>query len=172
MSGDAPTVAVVTVSDVVAAARSGDETGDLIVELVEGLEFEVVAREVVPDSVAAIEACLRGLVARSIPPAVILTAGGTGLSGSDVTPEATRAVIEREVPGIAEALRAEAREYTPMAVLGRGVCGVAGRSLIINLPGSPRAVGPAFAVLAPVLAHAVATLRTAGSTRHLHEERS
>jgi molybdenum cofactor synthesis domain-containing protein len=171
MSDDAPSVVVVTVSTALATGDGGDdETGDLIVELVEELDFEVSAREVVGDDRSAIEALLRRLVAAE--PGVIITAGGTGLSGGDVTPEATRAVIEREVPGIAEALRAEARDYTPMGVLSRGLCGVAGRTLIINLPGSPRAVGPAFTVLAPVLAHAVATLRAPGGTRHLHEDRS
>src|SRR5271168_2206447 len=100
MSEAAPSVAILTVSGAVAAGHSHDETGDLIAELVEDLEFEVLAREVVDDDVAAIEACLRRLVAAA--PGVILTAGGTGLSGSDVTPEATLAVIDREVPGIAE----------------------------------------------------------------------
>jgi molybdenum cofactor synthesis domain-containing protein len=170
LSDDPPTVAVVTVSAAVAAGRADDETGDLIAELVEDLDFELVAREAVDDDAAAIEACLRRLVAAGA--GVIVTAGGTGLSGTDVTPEATRAVLEREVPGIAEALRAEARDYTPMSALSRGLCGVAGRSLIINLPGSPRAVGPAFAVLAPILGHAVATLRAPGGTRHLHEDRT
>ena len=81
-------------------------------------------------------------------------------------------MIDREVPGLAEALRADARQYTPMGALSRGVCGVAGASLIVNLPGSPRAVGPAFGVLAPVLGHAVDTLRAPGSSRHLHDAAS
>jgi molybdenum cofactor synthesis domain-containing protein len=170
VSDDPISVAIVTVSAAVAAGHADDETGDLIVELVEDLDLEVLAREVVDDDPAAIEACLRRLIAAE--PGVILTAGGTGLSGRDLTPEATLAVIERDVPGLAEALRTESRSYTPMAALSRGVCGVAGRSLIVNLPGSPRAVGPSFAVLAPVLAHAVATLRARGGTRHLHEEHS
>jgi molybdenum cofactor synthesis domain-containing protein len=168
VSDEAPTVAIVTVSSALTAGDGEDATGALLVELVEELEFPVVATEVVPDDRAAIEACLRRLVGERV--GAILTAGGTGLSGGDVTPEATRAVIDREVPGLAEALRADARQYTPMGTLSRGVCGVAGDSLIVNLPGSPRAVGPAFGVLAPVLAHAVATLRAAGSTRHLHDD--
>ncbi len=167
MSDEAPSVAIVTVSSAVAAGESEDATGPLLVELVEELEFPVVAVEVVTDDRAAIEDCLRRLVRDGV--GVVLTAGGTGLSHRDVTPEATRAVIDREVPGLAEALRADARQYTPMGALSRGVCGVAGESLIVNLPGSPRAVGPSFSVLAPVLAHAAATLRARGSTRHLHD---
>ena len=166
-SAEPPTVAIVTVSSSVAAGRSEDVTGALIAELAEELEYPILAREVVDDDLAAIEACLRRLVdARAD---VILTTGGTGLSGADVTPEATLAVIDREVPGLAEALRSDARQYTPMGALSRGVCGVAGASLIVNLPGSPRAVGPAFGVLAPVLGHAVATLQAPASSRHLHD---
>ncbi len=166
MSDEHPSVAIVTVSSSVAAGEGEDLTGPLIAELIEELELPIVAREVVGDDRAAIESCLRRLVdART---GVILTAGGTGLSGTDVTPEATLAVIEREVPGLAEALRADARQYTPMGALSRGVCGVAGATLIVNLPGSARAAGPAIGVLAPLLAHAVATLRTSGSSRHLH----
>jgi molybdenum cofactor synthesis domain-containing protein len=167
VSDEAPSVAVVTVSSSVAVGDSEDATGPLLVELVEELDFPVVAVEVVADERAAIEACLRRLVRERV--GVILTAGGTGLSGADVTPEATLAVIDREVPGLAEALRADARQYTPMGALSRGVCGIAGESLIVNLPGSPRAVAPSFGVLAPVLAHAAATLRASGSTRHLHD---
>ncbi len=166
MSPDAPSVAIVTVSTSVAVGDSEDATGALLAELVAELEFPILAREVITDDRAAIESCLRRLVEAKA--GVILTAGGTGLSATDVTPEATAAVIVRGVPGLAEALRADARQYTPMGALSRGVCGIAGQSLIVNLPGSPRAVGPAFGVLAPVLAHAVATLRASGSTRHLH----
>ncbi len=167
MSSRGASVAIVTVSSSVAAGDGEDVTGALIAELVEELDYPIVAREVVDDDRAAIEACLRRLVGAGA--GVILTAGGTGLSGADVTPEATLAVIDREVPGLAEALRADARQYTPMGTLSRGVCGIAGASLIVNLPGSPRAVGPAFGVLAPVLGHAVATLQAPGSTRHLHD---
>ena len=90
---------------------------------------------------------------------LVLTTGGTGLSPDDVTPEATRAVIERDAPGFAEAMRAESLRHTPMGVLSRAVSGVAGRSLIVNFPGSPKAVRENFAVVAPTLGHAVATLR-------------
>jgi molybdopterin adenylyltransferase len=90
---------------------------------------------------------------------VILTTGGTGLTPDDVTPEATRAVIERDAPGFAEAMRAESLRHTPMGMLSRGVSGTAGHSLIVNLPGSPNSIRELFPVIAPVLAHAVATLR-------------
>jgi molybdopterin adenylyltransferase len=89
---------------------------------------------------------------------LILTTGGTGFTTDDVTPEATRAVIEREAPGIAEAMRAESLRITPMGMLSRGVAGIAGRTLIINFPGSPKSIGELFGVVAPVLPHAVGTL--------------
>ena len=170
MSDEGPSVAIVTVSSSIAAGAGEDATGARIAELVRELRFPLLAHEVVGDDRAEIEACLRRLIDAGA--GVIITAGGTGLSGTDVTPEATRAVIEREVPGLAEALRCEARQHTPMGALSRGLCGVAGASLIVNLPGSPRAVGPAFTVLAPVLGHAVATLRASGSSRHLHREQA
>src|SRR6202011_4814305 len=100
--------------------------------------------------------------------ALILTAGGTGLTIDDVTPEATRAVIEREASGFAEALRAESQRHTPMGMLTRGVSGTAGRTLILNLPGSAKAIGEIFGVLAPTLRHAVATLRSDGGSRAQH----
>ena len=114
------------------------------------------AQEVVSDDAAAIE---RGCAGRWRPGVeLILTTGGTGLTPDDVTPEATLAVIEREVPGLAEAMRAESLKYTPMSMLSRAVTGVAGGSLIINFPGSPKAIAQLFPVVEPVLKHAVATL--------------
>ena len=105
---------------------------------------------------------LRGQVAAGVE--LILTTGGTGLTPDDVTPEATLAVIEREVPGLAEAMRAESLRYTPMSMLSRAVAGVAGGSLIINFPGSPKAIAQLFPVVAPVLRHAVATLHRENGT--------
>jgi molybdopterin adenylyltransferase len=93
---------------------------------------------------------------------LVLTTGGTGLSPRDVTPEATRAVLEREAPGLAEAMRAETARQTPTAMLSRGVCGVRSGALVVNLPGSPKAVRECFAVIRPVLAHAVSTLAGGG----------
>jgi molybdenum cofactor synthesis domain-containing protein len=100
---------------------------------------------------------------------LIVTTGGTGLGPRDNTPEATKRVIEREVPGIAEAIRAESLKVTPMAMISRGVCGVRSATLIVNLPGSPKAVKETFAVIAPVLSHAMDLL--AGRTRHQKEGR-
>ncbi|MDE3132576.1 MAG: MogA/MoaB family molybdenum cofactor biosynthesis protein, partial [Acidobacteriota bacterium] len=117
---------------------------------------EVVARAVVADDRSAIEAWLRGQVETGVE--LILTTGGTGLTPDDVTPEATLAVIEREVPGLAEAMRAASLRHTPMAMLSRAVAGAAGGSLIINFPGSPKAIAQLFPVVEPVLKHAVATL--------------
>ena len=99
---------------------------------------------------------------------VVLTAGGTGLTRDDVTPEASGAVIERLVPGLAEALRAEAVRHTPMGALTRGLAGVARETLIVNLPGSPKAIEEVFGVLAPVLEHAVALICSPGGSRGLH----
>jgi len=154
--------AVLTVSTSVAARRVPDESGALLAALAEDAGCEVYAMEVVPDDAALIEDRLRHFVDSEC--ALILTTGGTGLTPDDVTPEATRAVIERDAPGFAEALRAEGLRHTPLAVLTRGVSGIAGRSLIINLPGSPRAVRELFGVLAPTLAHAAETL--AGDRGH------
>jgi molybdenum cofactor synthesis domain-containing protein len=116
--------------------------------------------EVVPDDFSLIEDRLHHFADAGL--SFVLTTGGTGLTPDDVTPEATRAVIDREAPGIAEALRAESLLHTPMGMLSRGVAGVRGRTLIVNFPGSPRAVEQTFGVLAPVLAHAAATLNREG----------
>ena len=95
---------------------------------------------------------------------LIFTTGGTGLTDDDITPEATQAVIDRDAPGFAEAMRAEAQRHTPMGILSRGTSGIAGRTLIINFPGSPKAIAEVFGVLAPTLGHVVQTLR--GDSRH------
>jgi molybdenum cofactor synthesis domain-containing protein len=156
-------VAVLTISTSVAHQRSEDLSGPLLAALVEGSGFEVSAMEVIPDDYALIEDRLHNYVDGDLD--VILTTGGTGLSGDDVTPQAAGAVIEREVPGIAEALRAESLRHTPLGMLSREVAGTSARTLIVTLPGSPRAVTQLYAVLEPVLAHAVAVIRGEG-TRH------
>ncbi len=150
--------AIVTISTSVAAGRREDRSGRALVERARDAGAEVVAHEVVPDDRTAIEAVLRRLAAPEAGTAVIFTTGGTGLTPDDVTPEATRAVIGREVPGIAEAMRAESRKHTPMGMLSREVAGAAGETLIVNFPGSPKAIEQLFGVLAPVLEHAVALL--------------
>src|SRR5215469_16030197 len=148
--------AVLTISTSLAAHEGEDLSGPALAEAAAGAGADVVARDVVSDDAAGIEAWLRSQVAAGIE--VILTTGGTGLTPDDVTPEATLAVIEREVPGLAEAMRAESLKYTPMSMLSRAVTGVAGGSLIINFPGSPKAIAQLFPVVEPVLKHAVATL--------------
>jgi molybdopterin adenylyltransferase len=118
--------------------------------------------EVVPDDVALIEDRLHHYVDGGFD--LIFTTGGTGLTPDDVTPEATRAVIDRDAPGFAEAMRTEGARHTPLGILTRGVSGVAGRTLIVNFPGSPKAIDQLFGVLAPTLNHVAQTLR--GDSSH------
>ncbi len=152
--------AVLTVSTSVARRQREDASGPLLARLADEAGAEVVAMEVVGDDAALIADRLRHYVAGGA--AFVLTTGGTGLTVDDVTPEATAAVIDRDVPGIAEAMRAASLRHTPMGVLSRGVSGVAGRTLIVNFPGNPKAVQQLFGVLAPVLRHAAATLTREG----------
>ncbi len=155
--------AILTVSTSTAAGDGEDISGPALADAAAGAGFDVAAQEVVADERAAIEDWLRGRVADGVE--LILTTGGTGLTPDDVTPEATLAVIEREVPGLAEAMRAESLKYTPMSMLSRAVTGVAGGSLIINFPGSPKAITQLFPVVEPVLKHAVATLHRENGRR-------
>jgi molybdopterin adenylyltransferase len=148
---------VLTVSTSVSRRASEDASGPLLAHLAEEAGADIAAMEVVPDDVALIEDRLHHYVDDGF--ALVLTTGGTGLTPDDVTPEATRAVIDRDAPGIAEALRAESARHTPMGMLSRGVSGIAHRTLIINFPGSPKAVAELFPVVAPVLVHAVRTLQ-------------
>jgi len=142
---------VITISDGVSAGEREDESGALLVQLLEDEQFEGEHR-VVPDQRPKIAAALRELAQDA---RVILTTGGTGVSPRDFTPEATASVLERLVPGIAEALRADAIRKTPHGLLGRGVAGIRGRTLIVNLPGSPGGCRDGFALLKPALRHAV-----------------
>jgi molybdopterin adenylyltransferase len=155
--------AVITISTSVAAGTSEDLSGQALSELAQQVGAEIVANEVVSDDEQAIADSLRRHVASEV--ALIFTTGGTGLTQDDVTPEATRAVIDRDAPGFAEALRAESLKYTPMGIVSRGVSGIAGRTLIVNFPGNPKAIGQLFPVIAPTLEHVVATLQREPGTR-------
>lgn len=161
MAYDARGAAVLTVSDRVAGGVAEDESGPLLAERLSAAGWRVVARETTPDDLDTIAAVLERLADES-GAALILTTGGTGLAPRDVTPDATRRVADREVPGIAEALRAASLARTPHAMLSRATAAIRGRTLVVNLPGSPRAVRQTFEVLAPVLGHAVAL--AAGAT--------
>ncbi len=155
--------AILTVSTSVAAGQTGDRSGAALAEQAQAAGAEVVTRDVLADDRAAIEQWLRAQANGGA--SLIFTTGGTGLTDDDVTPEATLAVIDRHAPGFAEAMRAEALRHTPMGLLSRGVSGIAGRALIINFPGNPKAIGELFPVIAPALEHAVATLQRQGGQR-------
>jgi molybdenum cofactor synthesis domain-containing protein len=153
--------AVLTISDRVSRREAEDTSGDALAELLSGDGYDV-ARRVVPDEADLIAAAIVELAGAAD---VVLTTGGTGLTSRDVTPEATRTVLEREAPGIAEALRADSLTKTPHGLLSRGVAGVVGRTLVVNLPGSTGGCRDGYAVLRPTLDHAVALLHD-GHTRH------
>jgi molybdenum cofactor synthesis domain-containing protein len=155
------TAAVLTVSDSVALGSRVDASGPAVVAALEQAGFTVAAREIVPDERPVIEAALRRLAARV---ELVVTTGGTGVAERDVTPEATRAVCPRLVEGIAERMRSEGARKTPLAALSRGVCGVCGRVLILNLPGSPAAATDSLAAVLEILPHALELLR--GKTEH------
>ncbi|PYP71772.1 MAG: molybdenum cofactor biosynthesis protein [Gemmatimonadetes bacterium] len=158
-------IGILTISDMGAQGRREDSSGDAILDWAAGRGYEVVVRSIVPDETTLIA----GKLARwadSEEVDVILTTGGTGLSPRDVTPEATAAVLERTAPGIAEALRATAASGFPRAWLSRGIAGVRGRTLIVNLPGSAGGVRDGLNVLEGLVEHAVTVVIAAPTDHH------
>jgi molybdenum cofactor synthesis domain-containing protein len=156
--------ALLTVSTSKARGEGEDESGARLAEFAVELGLEVVAREVVPDGRAAVESRLAHFC-DALGVDLVLTSGGTGLSPDDVTPEATRAMLDREAPGIAEAMRAASRPHTSHWMLSRGVAGTRGRTMIVNFPGSPRSIGQCGEALAEALPHALSLL---GGERPAH----
>ena len=156
--------AVLTVSDGVSAGTREDRSGDVLEELLAGEGFEV-ERRVVPDDRDVIADAIAGLAAGA---QLVLTTGGTGLGPRDVTPEATMELLDRAAPGIAEAIRADSIAKTPHALLSRGIAGVRGSTLVVNLPGSPGGCRDGFEVLRPALHHALELL--AGESEPAHRQ--
>ncbi len=153
--------AVLTVSDRVSRGDAPDTSGDELARSLRADGYDV-DRRVVPDEAAEIAAAIAELAEKA---SIVLTTGGTGVAPRDVTPEATRTVLEREVPGIAEALRADAVAKTPHGLLSRGTAGLVGKTLVVNLPGSPGGCRDGYALLRPALPHALA-LVTGAPTEH------
>jgi len=149
------TAAVITVSSKCAVGKRIDESGPAIREALEAAGIKVVHTKLVSDGVTPVGNAIREASQKAN---VVITSGGTGLSPNDMTPEATRRVIDREAPGIAEALRAHSLTKTPHGMLSRGVAGTLGAALVVNLPGSPKAARESLEVLIPVLAHAAELL--------------
>jgi molybdenum cofactor synthesis domain-containing protein len=148
---------VLTISDSAARGERQDLSGPAAVAELQKLKAQIVATEILPDDGEKIAAQLR-LHADAGTANLIVTTGGTGFSPRDVTPEATRAVIEREAPGLAELMRAESLKITPLAALSRAVCGIRGRTLIVNLPGSVRGARENLAAIARIIPHAIELL--------------
>lgn len=148
---------VITVSDACSRGERKDESGETLVQLLKEAGAEIVAAKIVSDDLGPLADTLKNFADRA-EVNLIITTGGTGFGPRDNTPEATLQVIERAAPGLSEAMRMETLKHTPMAMISRGVCGIRSDTLIINLPGSPKGVCESFAVIKPVLRHAVSLL--------------
>jgi molybdopterin adenylyltransferase len=155
--------AIVTVSDSVAAGTRQDRSGAMLRERAHALGWQVAAEELVPDEISAIAGVLTRL-ADSAQVSLILTTGGTGVALRDVTPEAARTVIQREIPGLGEMMRAEGRKITPFAVLSRSMAGVRGTTLIVNLPGSPKGAVESLDAIVQLIPHIIDLIE--GRTGH------
>jgi molybdenum cofactor synthesis domain-containing protein len=158
-----PSAAILTISDTRAAGSRADTTTTMMAEILGDAGFAIVERRLVPDEFDDIAAAIVELAAAA---QLVVTSGGTGLAPRDVTPEATRSVIDREAPGIAEAMRAETAKIQPLAWLSRAVAGQRGTTLVVNLPGNPKAVRECLDVLLPMLPHAIKTSTGGGEGTH------
>ncbi len=158
-------VAVLTLSDKGAKGQREDASGPAIEKIVKEIKAEIVSYDILPDDKAKIKRKLISLCKKAD---IILTTGGTGVSPRDVTPDATKEVIRYEVPGIAEAMRTEGLKKTPYAMISRAVAGVRGETLIINLPGSPKAVAENLSVILPVLSHTIEKIKGCTDDCALH----
>ena len=152
---------IVTVSDT--RTLDNDASGDTLAEMLIEFGAQISGKLIVSDDLSSIENTLRSVAERD-DVNLIITTGGTGLGPRDNTPEATKRVIDKEAPGLAEAMRRETYSKTPLSMLSRAICGVSGNTLIVNLPGSPKAVKECFEVIQPVLAHAIRLIN--GETKH------
>jgi molybdopterin adenylyltransferase len=150
-------VVIITVSDACSRGERKDESGETLVQLLTETGAEIVATTMVPDDREPLAETIRAFADRA-DVNLVITTGGTGFSPRDNTPEATLAIIERAAPGLSEAMRMETLKQTPMAMISRGVCGIRSNALIINLPGSPKGVRESFAIIKPVLNHAIGLL--------------
>ena len=153
------TAAVLTISDKGSRGERPDASGDLVAKMLHDSSISVLTRRIVPDEAPLIASALRDL-ARSHD--LVVTTGGTGVAPRDVTPEATREVLDRELPGFSEAMRIEGLKKTPRSIISRGVCGVLGSSLIINLPGSPAGASDSLSVVLPAVPHTIEMLKGQG----------
>lgn len=158
---DTRTAAVITVSDSCSRGQRVDHSGPAVAERLQEKDFQVIGRQVVPDELKAIRSALVRMTKKA---RLVVTTGGTGIAQRDVTPEATRAVCDRLLEGVAERMRSEGGKKTPLAALSRAVCGVRGQSLVLNLPGSPSGALESLDAVIDLLPHALQLL--SGDTRH------